>query len=106
MKIEIINMYFSEENFEKDLFEGTAHIKLIDFNVNIRGVYFKKRKDFWYVSMPTLAYTHAESGKRHKCPFFSFDDPFQNKQFQTTIKQLIQRELGIRIMQKTLQLTT
>ena len=98
MKIESINMYFSEENFEKDLFEGTAHIKLIDFNVNIRGVYCKKRKDFWYVSMPTLAYTHAESGKRHKCPFFSFDDPFQNKQFQNTIKQLIQRELGIRII--------
>lgn len=100
MKIQIINMYFSEENFEKELFSGTAHIRLTDFNINLRGVYFKKRKDFWYVAIPTLAYKHTESGKKHRCPFLSFDDPFQNKQFQNTIKQLMQRELELRLMQK------
>lgn len=105
MKIEIINMYFSEQDFEKDLFSGTAHIRLIDFNINLRGVYFKKRKDFWYVAMPTLAYTHAESKNKHRCPFLSFDDPTQNKLFQHRIKELMQRELEIRLMQKTLQLT-
>lgn len=106
MKIEIINMYFSKEDLERDLFEGTAHIFLVDFNMNLRGVYFKKRKDFWYVALPTLAYTHGDSKKKMKCPFLSFDDKEQNKRFQNTIKELMQRELEIRLMQKTLQLIT
>lgn len=99
-KIKIIAMYFEKENYEKQFFLGNAHIRLLDFNMNIRGVYFKKKKNFWCISMPTIFYINTEIGKKQKCPVFTLDDPNNNKKFQRKIKELIQKEIELKIMQQ------
>lgn len=100
MKIQIINMYFSEEDFERDLFTGTAHIRLIDLNLEIKGIYFKKKKNFWLVSIPSNPFTNEETKKRMRYPVLTFSDKEQNQLFQLQVKQLIYQELELRLMQK------
>lgn len=106
INIEVMNMYFSEEDLERDLFRGTAHIRLKDYNIDLKGIYFKKKKNFWLVSLPSMPFIHEETKKRMRYPFFTFVDREKNREFQIQIKQLLYKELETRLMQKTLQLTT
>ena len=101
MNIEVINIYFSEEDFEKDLFTGTAHIRLMDLQIDLKGIYFKKRKEFWFVSFPSLAFIQEETKKKIRCPFLSFTDRDKHKEFQLQVKQLLQKVLQEKLMQKT-----
>lgn len=100
MNIEVINIYFYEKDIEKDLFLGTAHIRLTDYDIDLKGVYFKKRKDYWFVSLPSLISTHPETNKKVRYPFFSFPNREKNRDFELQVKQLLQKALEARLMQK------
>lgn len=100
MNIEVMNMYFSEEDLEKDLFSGTAHIRLIDLSLEIKGIYFKKKKNFWTVSIPSMAFIHEETKRKMRYPFLTFSDKEQNKLFQLHVKQLLYKELETRVTHK------
>lgn len=100
MNIEVINIYFSEEDFEKDLFTGTAHIRLMDLQIDLKGIYFKKRKEFWFVSFPSLAFIEEETKKKIRCPFLSFTDRNKHKEFQLQVKQLLHKAIEARLTQK------
>lgn len=100
LNIEVINIYFYEKDLEKDLFLGTAHIRLKDYDIDLKGVYFKKRKDFWFVSLPALISTHPETKKKVRYPFFSFPNREKNRDFELQVKQLLQKAIEARLMQK------
>lgn len=100
MNIEVIKVYFYEKDVEKDLFLGTAHIRLKDYDIDLKGVYFKKRKDFWFVSLPSLISTHPETKKKVRYPFFPFPNREKNRDFELQVKQLLQKAITARLMQK------
>lgn len=103
LKLEIVRIFFYKEDFRNQLFLGTSHIKLIDFNINLRGVYFKKRKDFWFTSLPSIISVHSETKNKVKYPFFSFDDRQEDIRFQLQVKQLLKKEVELLIMQKIME---
>lgn len=103
MNIEVINMYFYEKDLFQDLFLGTAHIRLIDYNIDLKGVYFKKRKNYWIVSVPALISTHPETKKKVRYPLFSFPNKEKNRAFQMQVRHLLQKALYDRLMQRTIR---
>lgn len=88
MILELIKIYFTECDLVKDIFIGTAHIGFKEWDFNLKGVYFRKKKDF-YVGIPTLGYTKKGSDKLYKTPFFSFSDENTQKEFTASLKELI-----------------
>lgn len=103
MDIEVIKVYFYEKDIKKDLFLGTAHIRLKDYDIDLKGVYFKKRKDYWFVSLPALISTHPETKKKVRYPFFSFPNREKNRDFELQVKQIIYKYMMNNIASKVVE---
>lgn len=88
MILELIKIYFTEADIDKDIFIGTAHLRFKEWQMNLKGVYFRKKKEF-YVAIPTLGYRKKGSDKLYKAPFFSFCDENKQKEFHFQLKEII-----------------
>lgn len=93
MIINLVKIYFVEEDIVKEKFSGTSHIYIKDFDIELRGVYFKKRKHFFIIQFPTLLFTPKGSTKRIKAPFLSFRDKDKQKEVHNQIKELIYKAI-------------
>lgn len=88
MILELIKMYFTECDSEKDIFIGTAHVHFKEWQMDLKGVYFIKKKDF-YVAIPAFGYKKKGSDKLYRTPFFSLTDEKIQKEFFAQLKELI-----------------
>lgn len=88
MILELIKIYFTESDIHKDIFIGTAHVRFKEWQMDLKGVYFRKKKDF-YVAIPTHGYKKEGSDKLFRTPFFSFGDEKTQKEFHFQLKEVI-----------------
>jgi hypothetical protein len=88
MILELMKMYFTECDLIKDIFIGTAHVRFKEFNIDLKGVYFRKKKDF-FVAVPTFGYTKKGYDKVLRTPMMSFNDEKIQKEFTTQLKELL-----------------
>ena len=70
LRIEIVDFY--ETTRKKDFIEGTLHIYLIDYNIDLRGIYLKKDKKHWFLDFPYRKSIDKDTNKEVKYPVFSF----------------------------------
>lgn len=88
MILELIKIYFTEADVNKDIFIGTAHVHFKEWEMALKGVYFRKKKAF-YVAIPTFGYKKKGSDKLFRTPFFSFGDEKTQKEFYFQLKEVI-----------------
>ena len=87
MNIEILEFYPLEKNDEKQTLTGTIRIRLIDFEIEILGIYVSKQQDRWYFNLPSRKGTHHETGAPVRYPNFVFTDRDKHRQFIDAIRE-------------------
>ena len=87
MQIEIIEFYPIEQNDNKQLLTGTMHVYLIDHEIDLRGVYVSKKKDYWQFSLPFRKGIDAETGQEVHYPVFTFRDREKQKALIASIRE-------------------
>lgn len=86
MKIELIEFYPIEFQPAKNNIKGTLHVYLCDENMDLRGVYISKKKNTWYVHLPTSKGVD-DKGNEVRFPIINFLDDNKNKELIKTIKE-------------------
>ena len=87
MNLEILEFYPLEKNDEKQTLAGTIRIRLIDFEIEILGIYVSKCQDKWYFSLPSRKGTHHETGLPVRYPNIVFTDRDKQRQFIDSIRE-------------------
>lgn len=84
MEIQLINIYPN-----KDRYTGTAHVKILPLNIEIKGVCYKKIDDKLEVFAPAFKY----NGSNARIDCFGFGDKAINKAFKAQLKQVVKEAL-------------
>ena len=79
MKIEIVEFYpiFKKNNDIK----GTMHIYIIDYELDIRGIFVTKQKKHWWFEMPYRSQYEKETKKEVRFPVICFTNQEKNDEF-------------------------
>lgn len=84
MEIQLINIYPNEDGNT-----GTAHVKVLPMNIDIKGVYYKKFNNKLEVLLPGFKYT----GSNARIDCFGFCDKAINKALKAQLKQVVKEAL-------------
>lgn len=74
MNIEIVGFYPSKKKKKENLIQGTLHIYLIDYEIDIRGIISCKNKKKWLFFLPNKFSLDNEENERVIYPIFSFSN--------------------------------
>lgn len=85
MNIEIVEFYEDMRNDAKQILTGTLHVYLIDEEIDLRGVYVSKRKNYWYIGFPQKVGFDPDIEENVRYPVFSFTNAEKNKQLLNEI---------------------
>jgi hypothetical protein len=85
MNIEIIECFPSEKR--GDILTGTLRIRIVDLKIHLLGVYFCRRKDSWYFSLPGRTTTNSSTNEPVRFPYITFEDRELQKVLMTEIRQ-------------------
>jgi hypothetical protein len=98
VNIEIIEFFEDERDDKKQVLRGTLHAYLPDLGIDLRGIVVKKRKDSWYISLPTKVGKDHESGEPVLYPVISFTDRTKTAEMINVIrtkgKEFVEKELA------------
>ena len=83
MKIELVEIY--KEKTENKNFIGTAHIYLIDYDIDLRGIGVFKKHNGYYCKLSDRFATDADTQKRVRYPVFRFTNPEKHKELMHAI---------------------
>jgi hypothetical protein len=86
MMIEIVNFYPNFRNDNKQLLQGTLHVYLVDLEIDLRGIFVSKKKDFWYFSLPMKIALESDKNTV-KYPVISFRNLNKTNQLLQIIKE-------------------
>ena len=95
MKIEVVEFYPFYRMDDLERIAGTLHVYLIDLEMDIRGILFKKHKDRWFFHMPHSKAIDPETNKCEKFPIITFTDNEKNRALMKSI-----REEGMKYIQE------
>ena len=87
MNIEINEFYPLEVNKDKSLVTGTIKVRLVDFGIDLLGIFVSKKKNFWLFSLPGRSAKHHETAEKIHYPFFSFENRKQQRSLVTEIRK-------------------
>src|ERR1700733_14187341 len=100
MNIEIVEFYPLECDAERKTLTGTLRIKLPDIGIHLLGIFVRKNKDRWHVTIPGRKGIHHETGEEVRYPFISFEDTGRQHELdlakithQETLKDQFKKEL-------------
>jgi hypothetical protein len=85
MNIEIVECYQLFETNKKS-FSGTVHVYLIDYGIDLRGVFITQYKNKWIVKLPSRTGIDPDTKKEISYPIFSFVDREKTKKMIDDIK--------------------
>jgi hypothetical protein len=88
MNIEIVEAYKIKDNHPKR-FAYSVHVYLVDFGMDFRGIYVKRHKDKFYVSLPSLSTTGINDSKPTRFNILDFSDQSKKQDLIDTLKQKI-----------------
>lgn len=83
--IEIVNFYPAVREDNKQFLQGSLHVYLYDLDIDLRGVFISKKKDYWYFSLPLKI--AKDDGQTVKYPIVSFRDRGKTNQLLQLIKE-------------------
>lgn len=72
MNIEIVAFYQHEKDDAKQTLFGTLHVYLVDYDIDLRGVFVSRRKDAWFFSLPSRPGFDQATGKAIRYPCITF----------------------------------
>lgn len=75
MKIEVVEYY----PFEGKKNEGTLHVYLCDWEMDLKFVYARRGPKGWKIALPARQAVDAETKERVRCPFISFTNHEKQK---------------------------
>lgn len=84
--IEIVNFYIINREDSKQFMQGTLHVYLVDLEIDLRGVFVSKKKDFWHFSLPLQKALDSEK-KTNRYPVISFRDRDKTTQLLQAIRE-------------------
>lgn len=87
MNIEIVGFYALERNDKKQKLTGTMHVYLIDYGIDLRGVYVDKMKERWFFMIPNRTGIDEETKQKVTYPVFTFTDNSKHKEMMKTIRE-------------------
>jgi hypothetical protein len=81
MEVEIKNFFPAERQDKKGLLKGSLHIivKLIEAELNVRGILVSRQKGKWFFRMPFRLGTCHKTGNSVTFPIFIFSNDELNK---------------------------
>jgi hypothetical protein len=85
MLIEIVEFYPDKVNLDTEYFNGTLHVYLVDYEIDLRGVYVYRKNEKWMFRLPTKISKDEEEITRY--PIFNFTDPNKNRELITEIRK-------------------
>ena len=88
MKIEIVEAYpivLAGQNKKKTAF--SLHVYIIDFDIDLRGIYAIKYKDSYIIKMPYRNSVDSETKERVSYPVFKFMNQETMNKFLELIKE-------------------
>lgn len=102
MNLEVIEFYPLQN--KADFLEGTLKIKIVipGLNINCLGIYIQKKKNRWYIRLPSRKEMHHVTGKIISYPFFAFENSDIQKAFFDQLREKSQKFIENRISSGTL----
>jgi|ERR1700722_2751188 len=97
MNIEIVEFYPLECDAERKTLTGTLRIKLPDIGIHLLGIFVRKNKDRWHVTIPGRKGIHHETGEEVRYPFISFEDTGRQHELITGIRKQGQKFIEKRL---------
>ena len=91
MNIELVGIYKLPKK-KKDVI-ATAHVYLVDYNIDIRGIKLLQRGKAIFIQLPHFRAFDVETKKPVSYPLFRFTDDNQHKNFITKLKELLKTPL-------------
>lgn len=88
MNIEIVEFYPITQDRKMTKMSGTLHVYLIDWEMDIRGIYVKKNGKKWIIIMPHQKAFDPKTQKIERYPIISFSDPKKYKEIMENIRKL------------------
>jgi hypothetical protein len=88
MKIEIVEFYTFEKDDKKKFLSGSLHIYLIDFHMDIRGIYVTKEKGKWFFKFPDKKEIDPCTKKIVRFPVFSFTEFSKMQEYKKLVIKL------------------
>lgn len=85
MNIEIVDFYPIAIEEDEGL-TGTIRVRLLDFGIDILGIFVQKRKDSWYFTFPGKTARHHKTGEEIRYPFIVFEDREKQKVLMAAIR--------------------
>lgn len=86
MNIEIVEFFPISIDQAKETLSGTLKIKLVDFGINILGIFVTKKKNAWFFSLPGRTALDRETGQEIRFPFVAFEDREKHKELIAEIR--------------------
>ena len=74
MNLEIVEFYLDKRDDAKQFLQGTLHVYLADFGIDLRGVFVMKKKNFWRFAIPHKKTIDPNTNKSVLYPIISFID--------------------------------
>lgn len=91
MKVELVGYYpFCPK--KKLKYNGTCHIYLVDYGIDIRGILVKKKKVGYFVVMPMKKAYDPEEKKVVCYPALRFTDQKKQDEFLHAVQEILTQE--------------
>lgn len=86
---DVINIFPKHVKKETLCYIGSAHIYINELDIDIRGVYFRKKKDAYWVLLPTKKTIDQNTNKLIEFPVMQFASKERNNKFKEDIKKAL-----------------
>jgi hypothetical protein len=86
MNIEVVEFYVVDTSEDNEILSGTLHVYLIDYDIDLRGIFVSKKKNYWHFTLPYKKAVDGETGAILRYPIFSFANLEKNKDLFTAIR--------------------
>lgn len=92
MTFEVVEFY--PNTIEKDYIQGSVHVYWIEENLDIRGVYYRKKLGKDRVCMPHMIGKNPDTGKQVRYPVLNFLEPEKNKLILKAVKKAVKEYMN------------
>lgn len=82
IELEVVEFYPNKHDKIKDFLSGTLHVYLISHDIDIRGIYVRKKGKHWFFGMPYAWGTDPDTKQKVKFPVFTFTNRRMTEQVQ------------------------
>ena len=80
MNVEFVKFYETNRDDERQQLSGTLHIRLPEIGINIKGINVIRKKDYWFIGLPSRKSFDRCLEKEVNYATFLFDEKEKNRE--------------------------